>query len=165
MELLLVSPMKPIFVIISKAVPYFVISVVNLTTILLLSVFVLEVPVAGSLLWLIIISLIYIFLSLALGLLISSVTGSQVVALLISGAILMMPVILLSGMIFPVESMPLLLRWLSNLVPARWFIMAVRKLMIKGLDVTAIYKELIILSSMAFFFIIVSLKKFKNRLE
>ncbi|MFH1050248.1 MAG: ABC transporter permease [bacterium] len=165
MELLLVSPVKPIIIIISKAVPYFFVSIVNLATILLLSVYVLDVPVTGSMLWLIIISMIYIFLSLALGLLISSVVNSQLVALLISGAILMMPVILLSGMIFPVESMPFLLQWLANIVPARWFIMAVRKLMIKGLDVTAIYKELIILSSMAVFFIIVSLKKFKNRLE
>lgn len=165
MELLLVSPVKPIIIILSKAVPYFFVSIVNLATILLLAVYVLDVPVTGSLFWLITISLIYIFLSLALGLLISSVVSSQVVALLISGAILMMPVILLSGMIFPVESMPYLLRLLSNVVPARWFIMAVRKLMIKGLDVTAIYKELIILSSMAVFFIIVSLKKFKNRLE
>lgn len=165
MELLLVSPMKPIIVIISKAVPYFFISAVNLATIIILSVYVLDVPVAGSLLWLIIISLIYIFLSLALGLLISSIVSLQIVALLISGAVLLIPVILLSGMIFPVESMPALLQWLANIVPARWYIMAVRKLMIKGLDVTAIYKELIILSSMALFFIIVSLKKFKHRLE
>ncbi len=164
MELLLVSPMKPLVVILSKVVPYFFVSIINLTTILLLSVYVLEVPVTGSLFWLIIISLIYIFLSLALGILISSLVNSQVVALLISGAVLMMPVLLLSGMIFPVESMPYLLQLLSNAVPARWFIMAIKKLMIKGLDVTSIYKELIILGSMAFFFIVASLKTFKNRL-
>jgi len=165
MEILLVSPMKPLLIIISKVVPYFALSIINLTTVLLLSVYVLEVPIAGSLFWLIVISLIYIFMALALGLLISSVVSSQLLALLISGMALMLPVMLLSGMMFPTENMPWLLRAISQIVPAKWYILAVKKLMIKGLGVTSIYKELTILSSMALFFIVVSLKKFKNRLE
>lgn len=165
MEILLVSPMQPLMIILAKAVPYFVISVVNVTNILLFAVFIMNVPLAGSLFWLIVLSLIYIFLSLALGLLISSVVNKQLIALLISGAGLIMPIMLLSGMIFPVENMPLPLQIISNVIPARWFIVAVKKLMIKGLGFSSITKELLILSSMALFFIIVSLKKFKMRLE
>lgn len=165
MEILLVSPVKPLFIILAKAVPYFVLSFVNLATILLLSVYVLHVPVAGSLFWLIAVSLLFIFVSLALGLLISSVTRTQVAAMLASGLILMMPTMLLSGMIFPVESMPLPLRLLSDVLPARWYIQAVRKLMIEGVAVSLVWKEVGILLVMAVALVTVSLKKFRHRLE
>ena len=165
MEILLVSPVRPLFVILSKAVPYFVLSFVNLVTILLLSVYVLEVPVAGSLFWLIAVSLLFIFVSLALGLLISSVTRTQVAAMLASGLILMMPTMILSGMIFPIESMPLVLQGISAILPARWYIQAVRKLMIEGVDVTLVMQEIGILALMAVVLITIRFKKFKNRLE
>lgn len=165
MEILLVSPVKPLFVILSKAVPYFVLSFVNLVTILLLSVYVLHVPVAGSLFWLITVSLLFIFVSLALGLLISSVTRTQVAAMLASGLILMMPTMILSGMIFPIESMSLVLQIISDILPARWYIQAVRKLMIEGVDITLVLKEVGILAFMAAVLITISFKKFKNRLE
>lgn len=165
MEVLLVSPVKPLFIILAKAVPYFVLSFVNLITILLLSVFVLDVPVMGSLFWLITVSLLFIFVSLALGLLISSVTQTQVAAMLVSGLMLMMPTMLLSGMIFPIESMPLILQWISDILPARWYIQAVRKLMIEGVPVIFVVKEIGILLLMATVLITVSFKKFKYRLE
>ena len=165
MEILLVSPVKPLFIILAKAVPYFVLSFVNLTTILLLSVYVLDVPVAGSLFWLIVVSLLFIFVSLALGLLISSVTRTQVAAMLASGLILMMPTMLLSGMIFPIESMPLLLQGISAVLPARWYIQAVRKLMIEGVDISLVLTEVSILAVMAVTLVTISFKKFKNRLE
>jgi ABC-2 type transport system permease protein len=165
MEILLVSPMKPIYIILSKAVPYLFLSLVNLTTILLLSVFVLKVPIAGSIFWLIVISLAFIFVCLALGLLISSLVSTQLVALLISGMALIIPVIMLSGMIFPVENMPAVLQWISQIVPAKWYIIAVKNIMIKGLGFMAIAKELIILGIMAAVLIIISLKNFKYRLE
>ena len=164
MEILLVSPVKPLFVILAKAVPYFVLSFVNLTTILLLSVYVLDVPVAGSLFWLIMVSLHFIFVSLALGLLISTVTRTQVAAMLASGLILMMPTMLLSGMIFPIESMPLVLQLISDILPARWYIQAVRKLMIEGVDISFVLSEVSILAFMAVVLITISFKKFKNRL-
>ena len=157
--------MKPLFIILAKAVPYFVLSFVNLITILLLSVFVLDVPVVGSLFWLITVSLLLIFVSLALGLLISSVTRTQVAAMLVSGLMLMMPTMLLSGMIFPIESMPLILQWISDILPARWYIQAVRKLMIEGVPVVLVYKEIGILLLMATVLITISIKKFKYRLE
>lgn len=165
MEVLLASPMKPLYVILSKTVPYFVLSLVNLTTILLMAVFIMKVPIAGSLFWLLAISLLYIFVALALGILISTLMSSQVAAMLVSGVVLMFPVLLLSGMIFPIENMPLFLRILSDIIPAKWFIIAVKKLMIKGLGLSSILLELSILGAMAVFFISVSLKKFKIRLE
>jgi ABC-2 type transport system permease protein len=165
MEILLVSPMKPILVILSKVIPYFALSIVNLTTILTLSIFVLKVPIAGNIIALITLSLIFITVTLSLGLLISSLVNTQLTALLISGMVLMLPIILLSGMIFPVENLPWFLRYLSHLIPAKWFILAVKKVMIKGLSFNSIINEMIILSSMAMVFLTVSLKKFKNRLE
>ncbi len=164
-EVMLVSPMKPIVIILAKAVPYMVLSCVNLATILLLSVFVIGVPVAGSLSLLSLLSVVFILVSLSLGLLISTVASTQIIAMLLSGMVLMMPTVMLSGMIYPCESMPWLLRAISNIIPAKWFIMAVKKVMIEGLGIGAIAKELLILGSMALFLIGVSLKKFKIRLE
>lgn len=165
MEILLVSPVRPIFIILSKVVPYFVLSFVNLITILLLSVFVLDVPVVGSLFWLIAVSLLFIFVALALGVLISSIAQTQVAAMLGSGMVLMMPTILLSGMIFPIESMPPVLQWISTIIPARWYIDLVKRIMIQGVDITLVGKQVAVLMVMAIVLVSISLKKFKNRLE
>ena len=164
MEVLLVSPIKPVLIILAKVMPYLTLSVVNIISILLLSVFVLDVPVTGSLFWLSVVCLMFIIVALALGILISSVATTQITAMLASGMVLMMPVLLLSGMIFPIENMPAILQWISNIIPARWFIAAVRKLMIEGLDAVFVVKELAILAGMAFFLIAVSVKKFNVRL-
>lgn len=165
MEILLVSPMKPIYIILAKVTPYFALSVVNLITILLLSVFVLGVPVSGSLTLLFGVSLIFIFLALSLGILISNLVSTQVAAMLASGMGLMMPVMLLSGLMFPIESMPQILQWISAIVPARWYIEAVRKIMIQGVEVQYVMKEILILLFMALLLITLSLKKFKTRLS
>ncbi len=165
MEVLLVSPMKPLYVILSKAVPYFFLSLVNLATILLIAYFIMHVPIAGSLFWLIMISLVYIFVCLTLGLLISTLVDSQMAALIISAMGLMMPVMLMSGMMFPIENMPIYLRWISDVIPARWYIEAIRKLMIMGLGFSAIIQELAILVGMGIVLITISLRKFKIRLE
>ncbi|MCC8172909.1 MAG: ABC transporter permease [Odoribacter sp.] len=165
MEVLLASPLKPIIIIIAKAVPYFTLSVVNLITILLLSVYLLDVPIVGSLFWAFIISFIFILAALALGLLISTLVNNQVAAMMASGMGLMMPVMLLSGLMFPIESMPKILQWISAIIPARWYIEAMKKLMIQGVSIVYIYKELLILSVMAIILLFISLKKFKIRLE
>lgn len=165
MEILLVSPIKPAFVILSKVVPYFVLSCINLITILLLSVFMLDVPIVGSLFSLILISLLFIFVALSLGVLISSIAKTQVAAMLGSGMILMMPTILLSGMIFPIESMPVILQWFSTIIPARWYIDLVKRVMIQGVDVIMVWKEVAVLLLMAVVLMGASIKKFKNRLE
>jgi len=165
MEILLSSPLKPIYIILAKAVPYFALSILNLTTILLLAVFALGVPIAGSLFWLIAISLLFIFLALSLGLLISTIVRSQLAAMLISGMALMMPIMLLSGMVFPIDSMPKILQWLSAIVPARWYIEAVKKVMIQGVEVRFVSKEILILAAMTGCILLVSLKNFKARLS
>lgn len=165
MEILLSSPLKPIYIILAKAVPYFTLSVGNLITILLLSVYVLDVPIAGSLFWLVLLSLLFIFTALSLGLLISTLVNTQMAAMLASGMGLMMPIMLLSGMMFPIESMPEILQWISSIVPARWYIAAVKKIMIQGVEIQFVAKELYILAAMAGALIILSLNKFKTRLS
>jgi ABC-2 type transport system permease protein len=165
MEVLLVSPVKPLMVIIAKAVPYLVMAFAILITILLMARFVLEVPLAGSLFWIIIVSLIYILLALSLGLLISNVAQTQLVALLLSAMVLLMPVVMLSGMLFPVESMPAVLQWISAVVPPRYYIQAMRKLMIMGVGIREVAQEVAILSGMTILLLTVALKMFKQRLE
>lgn len=165
MEVLLSSPLKPIYIILAKAVPYFSISIVNLVAILLLSVYILDVPIAGSLTLLVCTSLLFIFLALSLGLLISTLVDTQVAAMLASGMGLMMPVMILSGLIFPIESMPQILQWASTIIPARWYIEAVKKIMIQGVEIKYVAKELFILASMAIGLMGISLYKFKTRLE
>jgi len=164
MEVLLVSPMRPLWIIIAKAVPYLMLSLAILVGILLLAAFVLNVPVAGGIGWLLLVSLLYILLALSLGLLISVVANTQLVAVLTSAVLLLMPSMLLSGMIFPVESMPKILQYISLIIPARWFISAVRKLMIMGVGVEAVAKEIVILTGMTVLLLALALKNFKVRL-
>lgn len=164
MEVLLVSPLKPIYIILAKAVPYLLISLVNIITILLLSYFLLEVPIRGSLLLVISISILYAIVSLSLGLLISTIADTQQAAMLISGVVLMLPVILLSGMMFPIENMPEILQWISHIVPAKWYIIALRDVMIKGLPLTSVLPEIGILLAMTAGLILLSVKRFNIRL-
>ena len=165
MEILLVSPIKPIMIILAKMVPYFVISCFNLATVLLLSIYVLNVPVAGSLIGLILVSLLFIIVSLSLGLLVSTLTHTQLAAMLVSGMVFLLPVILLSGMIFPIENMPMWMQRLSDIIPAKWYIEAAKALMIEGLGIMNVLKEIGILSLMTLFFTAISLKKFNVRLD
>jgi len=165
MEVLLVSPVKPVTIILSKTIPYFMLSLFNFATVLLLSVFVLKVPIVGSLVLLTTLAMIFIFLCLSLGVLISIVAPSQVVAMLVSAVVMMMPTILLSGLMFPIENMPIVIQAIAQIIPAKWFIEAARAVMIQGSGIAAIAKELLVLSGMAVFFLIVSMKKFNKRIE
>jgi ABC-2 type transport system permease protein len=165
MEVLLVSPVRPLMIIIAKAVPYLVLAFAILVVILLMSRFVLGVPIAGSLVLIFLVSGIYILLALSLGLLISNVASSQLVALLLSAMVLLMPIVMLSGMLFPIDSMPVVLQWVSAVVPPRYYIEAMRKLMIMGVGITEVAREVIILTVMTLLLLVVSLKKFKTRLE
>lgn len=164
MEILLVSPMKPWLVVISKVIPYFIISLINVATILILSVFVLGLPIEGSLFLLIASTIIYIFCALSLGILISTITDTQQAAMLISLLGLMLPVVMLSGYAFPIANMPTILQVLSNLVPAKWYIIIVKNVMIKGIGLEQIWKELLILLAMTGIFLFISIKRFKIRL-
>lgn len=165
MEVLLVSPMKPSLVIISKAVPYLILSLVNLTAILLLSVYVLDVPIKGNLLLLLAESALFILTCLSLGILISIQTNSQEVAMLISLVGMMLPTLLLSGFMFPSENMPYALQLASNIVPSKWYYIIVKTVMVKGAGFSAVWKETLILCGMTALLFLVSLRKFKIRLQ
>lgn len=165
MEVLLVSPVKPLYIMIAKTVPYFVLSIFILISILLISKFILAVPIEGSVITILAVSLLYIVLALALGMLISVVSQTQVVALLISGMLLIMPSTMLSGMIYPIESMPTVIQYISTIVPTRWYVSAIKKVMIMGVGVDMIYEELIITLGMTLLFLGIALKKFKIRLS
>ena len=165
MEVLLVSPIKPITMIMSKTAPYLILSLFNLISLLLLSVFVLKVPIVGSLVLLIGLSLVFVFVCLSLGVLISIIAPSQIVALLVSAVIGVILTLMLSGMIFPIENLPLVLQWLAQIIPAKWFIEAARNVMIKGAGIAAIAKELTVLGGMAMFLLALSVKKFNKRIE
>ena len=165
MEVLLVSPTKPLMIIVAKLVPYLVLAFTILSIILLMSSFVLGIPIKGSLFWIYVVSTIYILLALSLGILVSTIAETQLVALLISAMLLMMPVIMLSGMMFPIESMPKILQYISAIVPTRYYISAMRKLMIMGTGIEEIYFEVSILISMLIALMSLALAKFNKRLE
>lgn len=164
MEVLLVSPVKPFSVILAKSIPYFVVSAFILVTIICLSVFLIKVPVSGSLLWIILVSLLFIMVSLSIGILISTLVSRQEVAILISGMVLMLPTMLLSGMLFPIESMPRILQWISFTVPAKWYIEAIKVMMIQGLGIRYCLDSVLILVGFLVLFTGLSVFKFKDRL-
>ncbi|WP_084291848.1 ABC transporter permease [Pedobacter nyackensis] len=164
MEVLLVSPFQPILVILSKAVPYLLLSLVNVASILLLSVYVLDLPINGSILLLFAESTLFIITCLSIGILISIKTNSQQLAMLISLMGMFLPTVLFSGFMFPIENMPYPLQLISNLVPAKWFYMIIKSIMIKGLGFAAIWKETLILAGFTVVLLAVSLKSFKIRL-
>ena len=165
MEVLLVSPIQPLLIILAKAVPYLVLAFAILTTNLLLSKYVLCVPLAGSIGWIYVVSGIYILLALSLGLLISTIARTQLVALIASAMMLIMPCIMLSGMIYPIESMPPLLQYVTAVMPPRYYISALRKLLIMGVSVDKVLPEMAVLTLMTTVLLTAALLKFNKRLE
>ncbi|WP_421775016.1 ABC transporter permease [Gracilimonas sp.] len=165
MEILLVSPLKPHHIIIGKVLPYLVLSVVNVVTILVLARFVFQVPFQGSYFLFFAEATLFILTALALGVFISSAANNQQTAMMVSLAGLLLPTVLLSGFIFPVSSMPVPLQWISHIIPAKWFLIIVRDIMLKGSEFLFIWKETLILAGITLFFIALSMKKFKVRLQ
>lgn len=165
MEVLLASPLKPLLIILSKAVPYLLLSMINVGTILVLSVFALDLPIAGSLPLLLATSVLFTITALSLGLLISTLTASQEMAMLISLVGMFLPTLMLSGFMFPIENMPIPLQAMSNLIPAKWYFIIVKSVMIKGLGISAIWKQITILTGMTIFLLAITVRKFKTRLS
>ena len=163
MNLLLVSPVRPWTIILGKLVPYFMLSCIILTLMLVLSYTMLGIPFSASVINVVWVTVLYIVLALALGLLVSTIAATQVSALLVSGVMFMIPVVMLSGMIFPIENMPLVLQWLSCIIPARWYISAMRVLMIQQLPIGYVLTEVIVLSCMTMGVLILAIKKFKAK--
>ena len=164
MEVLLVSPMRPILVIISKAIPYLVLCFVDVLIILVLAYTVLQMPMRGSLLLLLLMCILFILTTLALGLLISTLVDSQQVAMFLSLIGFLMPALVFGGYMFPIENMPRVMQVISNVVPTRWFFEILKNIMVKGLGFDFIIKEAAILFGMTLFFLIIALRKFKIRL-
>ncbi|MBI5217833.1 MAG: ABC transporter permease [Bacteroidia bacterium] len=165
MEVLLVSPLKPVQIIIGKVVPYVFLAFINAVVILLMGTFVFGLAIKGNVVLLLAESMLFVIMALSLGIFISTAANSQLTAMMVSLVGLMLPTILLSGFIFPIENMPLVLQWISNAIPAKWFIIAVKGIMLKGTGISFIWKETVILAGMTLFFLAMSIKKFKIRLE
>ena len=165
MEILLSSPLKPLQIIVGKVLPYLLLSVANAFVIVLIGKLVFGVPVTGSFILLMLETVLFIMMALCLGILISTIAKTQLVAMFISLIALMLPTIILSGFIFPIENMPGVLQWLSRIMPARYFITIIRAIMLKGVGMLFIWKETLILTGMTLLFILISVKKFKVRLE
>ena len=164
MEVLLVSPLKPVQIILGKVVPYLILSFANVITILVIARYAFDVPVRGSLILLLAESLLFIVCALSLGILISTRTSSQQTAMMISLAGLLLPTVILSGFIFPISSMPAALQVVSNIVPAKWFLSIIRGIMIKGIGVEYVWRETLVLTGMTFVFILGSVRNFGTRL-
>jgi ABC-2 type transport system permease protein len=165
MEVLLVSPLKPVQIILGKVIPYFILSFINVIVILLLSWFVFGLPVKGSIVLLLAESMLYILMSLSLGILISTVSKTMQQAIFISLVGMMLPTILLSGFIFPIENMPAIYDWVSAVLPPRYFIVIIKNIMIKGTGFLYVWKETLVLTVMTMIFIGLSIRNFKIRLE
>lgn len=165
MELLLTTPARPTTIVLSKTVPYLAVSLIIIAIILVISRFVLGVPIRGSLALILLVTLVFTFFSLAFGLLLSSLVKSQKESTILTGFSVMMPTMLLSGMIFPVENMPLVLRWISRFIPATYYITSMRKLMIQGAGLSAIWVELLLLVLFAILTIALAIRNVKPRLR
>ena len=164
MEILLASPLPVIDIVLAKLTPYMVISLIDLTSILSIAVFVMHVPMEGSLVVYVLMAIVYIFTALMLGLLISTCVNTQLAAMLIS-LLLIVPTIYLSGMVFAIESMPVPAQMISHIVPTKWFISASRKIMIEGAQFQHVTKEAVALIIEGILFLLLSWKLFKTRLE
>jgi ABC-2 type transport system permease protein len=165
MEVLLVSPLRPIQIILGKVMPYFILSFINVLLILALSWFAFGLPVKGSMILLLAESMLYILMSLSLGILISTVSSTMQQAIFISLVGLMLPTVLLSGFIFPIENMPKIYGYVTMIMPPRYFIIIIKNIMIKGTGIIYIWKETLTLIIMTAVFIGISVRKFKIRLE
>ncbi|SMO77146.1 ABC transporter permease [Fodinibius sediminis] len=165
MEILLVSPLHPGQIIIGKVLPYLVLAFVNVLTVLALAQWVFDVPFRGSYGLFLAESLLFIFTALALGVFISAKASDQQTAMMVSLAGLLLPTVLLSGFIFPISSMPQPLQWLSHIIPARWFLVIVRSIMLKDSGLLFLWKETLVLVVMTLGFIALGIKSFKIRLE
>ncbi|MFV0290776.1 MAG: ABC transporter permease [Mangrovibacterium sp.] len=165
MEILLVSPFKPIMVLVAKAIPYLVLSLINLVIILLLSNLLLHVQIKGSLLLIFLVSVLFIVACLSLGLLISNITNSQQTAMLLSMMGMMLPTLILTGFMFPLENMPKFFQIISHVVPSKYYYAIIKAVMLKGLGFSYVWKEIGILIAMVIVLLTIAMKKFNIRLS
>ena len=165
MEALLVSPLRPWEIIVGKVTPYLAIGFVSVVAVLVEALLVFHVPLRGSVPLLLFEGALYILVSLSLGILISARTSSQRIAMMFALLGTMLPNILLSGFIFPLESMPAALQVISYAVPGRWFVAIARGIMLKGIGLEYVWRETLFLAAMAAVLLVASIRSFNERLE
>lgn len=165
LELLLVSPLRPLQIVVGKVTPYLLLAFTNAITTLVVAWLAFRVPIEGSLVLLLASSLLYVLVALAIGVFISTKSADQRAAMMATLLALLLPTLALSGFVFPISSMPEPLQIVTNVVPATWFIRIVRGIMLKGIGVELLWKELLILTGMAVFLITVSTRSFSDRLD
>ncbi|MDA3820463.1 MAG: ABC transporter permease [Candidatus Delongbacteria bacterium] len=165
MEVLLVSSLKPLQVVLGKVMPYVILAFVNAVSVILVGNIVFGVPIEGSVILLMLVSVLFVITSLALGIMISTIADKQFTAMMMSMLILMLPTMLLSGFIFPIENMPEVLQWLSCIIPARWYLEIIKSIMLKGAGIAFIWQQVLILTGMFIVTIAISVKNYKLRLE
>lgn len=161
LDLLTVSPVRPATIIFGKLIPYFAVSCIILAAMLFIAYTLLGLPFSAGVIWVVAVSLLYIILSLSIGLLVSAIVTNQISALIVSAVIFMIPVIMLSGMIFPIDNMPRILQGVSCIIPARWYISAMRKLMVQQLPLSYVMTEIAILAAMTALILTIAVRKFK----
>jgi ABC-2 type transport system permease protein len=165
MEALIASPLRPHELMIGKILPYVVLGLVDVGLILLVGVFWFGVPLRGSLTFLMLSSTIFLLGGLGIGLFISAATKSVQVAFQLSILVTFLPAFLLSGFFYPIENMPVALRSITYLIPARYFLVVIRGIFLKGVGLTVLWKELGLLTLFALFMLMASSAKFRKRLE
>jgi ABC-2 type transport system permease protein len=165
MEQVLVSPVKPNQIIFGKLIPYMGLSFLDSVLILLCAHFMFQVPIRGSLILLGLTLVLYILTGLSFGLLISTGTRSQQIAMMATLVITILPSFMLSGFIFPVRSMPLVFQWFSKIVPATHFLIIIRGIVLKGVGMQVLLKQMVYLVCFSLIVVSISLKKFRTNLE
>ncbi|MFQ5602984.1 MAG: ABC transporter permease [bacterium] len=165
LEQILVSPIRPLEIIVGKVVPYIFLAFADLIIILLIAHFVFDVPFVGSMGMLLGSSLIFIIVALSLGLLISTKAQTQQVAMMVALVATLLPTVMLSGFIFPIASLPKPLQLLSYLVPARYFMVVIRGILLKGNHFMQLISEILVLAALGIVLLMISVKKFKTTIE
>jgi ABC-2 type transport system permease protein len=165
MEQILVSPVRPVEIIIGKVAPYIVLGLLNAVVIIVSARLLFDVPIRGDLLLLALLSLIYVFVALSFGLLFSTVAKTQQVAMFMTLMATILPTMMLSGFIFPVASMPDVLRWISRIIPATYYLDIIRGIMLKGIGLRELAMQSAVLTAFGVFLLAVATKRFSVRLE
>ncbi len=163
MRMLFITPVKKIYIIIGKVIPYMIISFFSTIVIIIISVFVFKMPLNGSIFFLLLLCIIFMLTSASFGMLISAVSTTQLDAMMITMMGLFLPTVLLSGFLFPLNSMPMIFQLIANVFPAKWFILAIKDVMIKGSGLSDVWAYLLVLLGMAVVFISISLKMLDKR--
>jgi ABC-2 type transport system permease protein len=165
MEQILVSPVHPIEIVVGKVLPYIALGLLNAAMILAFAKILFQVPFQGSLVLLGVFSLVYIFVALSFGLLISTVAKSQLIAMFVTLMATVLPTIMLSGFIFPIASMPIPLQLLSNIIPAKYYLIIIRGIMLKGVGMSELWVQAAVLTGIGTLLTAVATKRFNMTLE